>query len=153
ASIETRGLTKRFAERVAVNNLNLRIESGSIFGFLGPNGSGKSTTIKMLCGLVLPTSGTGSVDGFDIVRAGDRVRRAIGYMSQSFSLYGDLTVDQNLEFYGRAYDLDPPRRAKRKREVGELTGVERFAAQQAQTLSGGWKQRLALACALLHEPR
>ena len=153
AAIETRGLTKRYERRIAVDHLDLSVESGSIFGFLGPNGSGKSTTIKMLCGLVRPTEGTGSVDGFDIVRDGEKVRAAIGYMSQSFSLYGDLTVDQNLEFYGRAYGLDPDRRARRKREAAELTGVDRFFDQQAHTLSGGWKQRLALASALLHEPR
>jgi len=102
---------------------------------------------------VRPTTGTGSVDGFDIVRQGESVRSAIGYMSQSFSLYGDLTVDQNLEFYGRAYALDPQKRARRKREVAQLTGVDRFEWQQASALSGGWKQRLALATALLHEPR
>jgi len=152
-TIETKALTKRYGDRTVVDGLDLRIESGSIFGFLGPNGSGKSTTIKMLCGLVSPTSGSASVDGHDIVRDGDGVRRAIGYMSQSFSLYGDLTVDQNLEFYGRAYGLDPASRERRKREVAELTGVERFADQQAQTLSGGWKQRLALASALLHDPK
>jgi ABC-type multidrug transport system ATPase subunit len=107
----------------------------------------------MLCGLVRPTSGSGRVDGFDVTRQGDDVRRAIGYMSQSFSLYGDLTVDQNLEFYGRAYGLEPARRERRKRDASALTGVDRFSNQQARTLSGGWKQRLALASALLHEPR
>jgi ABC-type multidrug transport system ATPase subunit len=152
-AIEMHGLSKRYENRVVVKGLDLQVEHGSIFGFLGPNGSGKSTTIKMLCGLVRPTAGTGTVDGFDIVREGESVRAAIGYMSQSFSLYGDLTVDQNLEFYGRAYGLDPQRRSKRKREVEELTGIDRFEHQQASTLSGGWKQRLALASALLHEPR
>ena len=152
-AIEMRGLSKRYEDRVVVKGLDLRIEHGTIFGFLGPNGSGKSTTIKMLCGLVRPTSGTGTVDGFDIVRQGESVRSAIGYMSQSFSLYGDLTVDENLEFYGRAYALAPEQRQKRKREVAELTGIDRFEHQQASTLSGGWKQRLALASALLHEPR
>lgn len=152
-TIEAKALSKRYGDRTAVNAIDLRVESGSIFGFLGPNGSGKSTTIKMLCGLVSPTSGSASVDGHDIERDGDGVRRAIGYMSQSFSLYGDLTVDQNLEFYGRAYRLEPAKRARRKREAAELTGVDRFSSQQARTLSGGWKQRLALASALLHEPR
>jgi ABC-type multidrug transport system ATPase subunit len=153
AAIETRGLTKRYGDRPVVNGLDLSVQGGSIFGFLGPNGSGKSTTIKMLCGLVRPTSGTGSVAGFDIIRDGESVRRAIGYMSQSFSLYGDLTVDQNLEFYGRAYGLDPSARKRRKREVSEMTGVGAYENQQAKTLSGGWKQRLALASALIHEPR
>jgi ABC-type multidrug transport system ATPase subunit len=152
-AIETRALCKRYGDRIAVRSLDLRIERGSIFGFLGPNGSGKSTTIRMLCGLVRPTSGAATVDGFDVAREGDSVRKAIGYMSQSFSLYGDLTVDQNLEFYGRAYALDPDDRARRKREVAELTGVARFSRQQASTLSGGWKQRLALATALLHSPQ
>jgi ABC-type multidrug transport system ATPase subunit len=152
-TIEAKALSKRYGDRMVVNALDLKVESGSIFGFLGPNGSGKSTTIKMLCGLVSPTSGSASVDGHDVVRDGDGVRRAIGYMSQSFSLYGDLTVDQNLEFYGRAYGLDPSSRARRKREVAELTGVEHFERQQARTLSGGWKQRLALASALLHDPQ
>ena len=151
-AIEVRGLTKRFGDRVAVRGLDLRIDAGTIFGFLGPNGSGKSTTIKMLCGLVQPTSGSAAVDGFEVVRQSDQVRMSIGYMSQSFSLYGDLTVDQNLEFYGRAYALERDRRERRKRESGALTGVDRFSHQQARTLSGGWKQRLALACALLHEP-
>ncbi len=153
AAIETHALSKRFGDRTAVRQLDLHVQRGSIFGFLGPNGSGKSTTIKMLCGLLAPTSGSATVDGFDVVRDGEDVRAAIGYMSQSFALYGDLTVEQNLEFYGRAYRLDPERRARRKAEVGELTGVARFAHQQAATLSGGWKQRLALASALLHEPR
>jgi len=152
-AIEMRGLSKRYEDRVVVKGLSLSVDPGSIFAFLGPNGSGKSTTIKMLCGLVRPTSGSGTVDGFDVVRQSENVRSAIGYMSQSFSLYGDLTVDQNLEFYGRAYALDPSKRAKRKRAVAELTGVDRFEQQQASTLSGGWKQRLALATALLHEPR
>ena len=152
AAVEAAGLTKRFGDRVAVRNLSMSVERGSIFGFLGPNGSGKSTTIKMLCGLVRPTSGRGTVGGFDVVHQGDDVRRCIGYMSQSFSLYGDMTVDQNLEFYGRAYALDPARREQRKRAAAALTGIDRFSNQQAYTLSGGWKQRLALASALLHEP-
>jgi len=146
-------LVKRFGAVRAVNDLSFRIARGAIFGFLGPNGSGKSTTIKMLCGLARPTSGRAGVAGFDVVRQGDDVRRCIGYMSQSFSLYGDLTVDQNLEFYGRAYALEPQRRAQRKIDVTRLTGLEPFAHRQAQMLSGGWKQRLALACALIHEPR
>jgi len=153
AAIEARGLTKRYAEREVVHDLTLSVESGSIFGFLGPNGSGKSTTIKMLCGLVEPNAGSASVNGFDVGRQGAQVRRSIGYMSQSFSLYADLTVYENLEFYGRAYGLDAAQRRRRRDAVVELTGIGRFAQQSADTLSGGWKQRLALACALLHEPR
>jgi ABC-type multidrug transport system ATPase subunit len=126
---------------------------GEIFGFLGPNGSGKSTTIKMLCGLVEPTSGEASILEFDIRKHGDAVRRAIGYMSQSFSLYGDLTVEENLEFYGRAYALNRGRRSQRIDELIDFSNLAQFRGQLAGTLSGGWKQRLALAAALLHEPQ
>lgn len=152
-AIVTSHLTKRYGGRDVVHNLTFSVAASSIFGFLGPNGSGKSTTIKMLCGLAQPTSGSGSVDGFDVVRQADDVRRAIGYMSQSFSLYSDLTVRENLEFYGRAYGLGRERREKRSDAVISLTGLAPFQAQLAATLSGGWKQRLALATALLHEPR
>lgn len=146
-------LTKRYGEHTVVHELSLSVEPGTIFGFLGPNGSGKSTTIKMLCGLVRPSSGSGTVAGFDIERQDDGVRRSIGYVSQSFALYDELTVQQNLEFYGRAYGLDVERRSRRKRAVIDLTGLSRYADTLAGTLSGGWKQRLALASALLHEPR
>jgi ABC-type multidrug transport system ATPase subunit len=151
--ISAEGLTKKFGDRTVVRALSLSVDAGTVFGFLGPNGSGKSTTIKMLCGLVRPTSGKGSVAGFDIEREDDGVRQSIGYVSQSFALYEDLTVEQNLEFYGRAYGLDADRRAQRKRAVIELTGLSRYADTLAHNLSGGWKQRLALASALLHEPR
>lgn len=153
AAIQAQHLTKRYGERDVVHDVTFAIEPGSIFGFLGPNGSGKSTTIKMLCGLISPTAGTASVAGFDVETQTDEVRRAIGYMSQSFSLYGDLSVYENLEFYGRAYELTRERRARRIAEVVALTGLTPFARQLAETLSGGWKQRLALATALLHEPR
>jgi ABC-type multidrug transport system ATPase subunit len=152
-AIVARSLTKRFGDIVAVRNLNLAVEAGSIFGFLGPNGSGKSTTIKMLCGLLEPSSGGASVNGFDVLREGDHVRASIGYMSQSFSLYSDLTVDENLEFYGRAYELNRSHRASRSAAVIELTGLGPYRDRLAAALSGGWKQRLALACAFLHEPR
>ncbi|HXN09481.1 MAG TPA: ABC transporter ATP-binding protein, partial [Candidatus Acidoferrales bacterium] len=137
-AIVAQQLTKRFGEREAVRNLSLSIEQGSIFGFLGPNGSGKSTTIKMLCGLVEPTSGEAFVNGFNVRRQGDAVRRSIGYMSQSFSLYTDLTVSENLEFYGRAYGLDRTRRDQRTAAVVELTGLAPMQRQLAGTLSGGW---------------
>lgn len=153
AAIVARGLTKRYGDQTVVRDLSFEVPRGTIFGFLGPNGSGKSTTIKMLCGLVRPTAGTGSVDGFDIERQGDQVREAIGYMSQQFSLYGDLTVNENLEFYARAYNLDPERRERRKREVIELAGIGQYSNKLADQLSGGWKQRLALATAFLHEPK
>jgi ABC-type multidrug transport system ATPase subunit len=152
-AISAEGLTKKYGDRTVVRALSLSVDAGTVFGFLGPNGSGKSTTIKMLCGLVRPTAGTGSVAGFDIEREDDGVRRSIGYVSQSFALYEELTVEQNLEFYGRAYGLEPERRAQRKRAVIELTGLSRYADTLARDLSGGWKQRLALSSALLHEPR
>jgi len=145
-------LTKRYGDQTVVKELSFQVRRGTIFGFLGPNGSGKSTTIKMLCGLVQPNSGRGNVDGHDVEREGDQVRASIGYMSQQFSLYTDMTVNENLEFYGRAYGLDPRRRKARRDEIYELTGMGRFADRLAGKLSGGWKQRLALACALLHEP-
>jgi ABC-type multidrug transport system ATPase subunit len=152
-AIDARGLTKSYGARVVVNDLSLQVSSGEIFGFLGPNGSGKSTTIKMLCGLVEPTRGDASIRDFDIRTNGDAVRRAIGYMSQSFSLYEDLTVEENLEFYGRAYGLSRARRRDRIDELIEFSNLAPFRRQLAGTLSGGWKQRLALAAALLHEPR
>ncbi|HLN46704.1 MAG TPA: ABC transporter ATP-binding protein, partial [Magnetospirillaceae bacterium] len=144
-AIVARDLTKRYGDQTVVNRLSFEVEHGTIFGFLGPNGSGKSTTIKMLCGLVRPNAGQASVAGFDVERQGDRVRESIGYMSQQFSLYGDLTVDENLEFYGRAYNLDKARRERRKRDVTELAGIGQYSNRLADQLSGGWKQRLALA--------
>ena len=153
AAIVAEHLTKRFGGVEAVRDLSLSIPRGSIFGFLGPNGSGKSTTIKMLCGLTEPSAGDASVNGFDVLRQADRVRRSIGYMSQSFALYTDLTVDENLEFYGRAYGLDPARRQQRALAVVALTGLGPYRRRLTGELSGGWKQRLALASAFLHEPR
>jgi ABC-type multidrug transport system ATPase subunit len=152
ASIDIRGLTKRYGTRDVVKDLSLSVSGGEIFGFLGPNGSGKSTTIKMLCGLVAPTSGSASVCGFDVVKNGDKVRRAIGYMSQSFTLYSDLTVNENLEFYGRAYGLERAKREERIQTLVEFSALQPYVHQLTGTLSGGWKQRLALAAALLHEP-
>ncbi|MGH7707020.1 MAG: ATP-binding cassette domain-containing protein [Vulcanimicrobiaceae bacterium] len=152
-AIEAHGLTKSYGRHVVVHDLSLEVNGGEIFGFLGPNGSGKSTTIKMLCGLVEPTSGQASICKLDIGTNGDAVRRTIGYVSQSFSLYGELTVEENLEFYGRAYGLNRARRRERIAELIEFSNLAQFRRQLAGTLSGGWKQRLALAAALLHEPR
>jgi len=152
-AIETRALSKQYGQKRVVNDVSLAVREGEIFGFLGPNGSGKSTTIKMLCGLVRPTSGSASICGFDVDRQGDELRRTIGYMSQSFALYGDLTVSENLQFYGRAYGLSAARRARRIEELIVFSSLEPYRNQLAATLSGGWKQRLALAGALLHEPR
>ncbi len=144
-------LAKRYGDRDVVDALSLRVAAGTIFGFLGPNGSGKSTTIKMLCGLVRPTSGTASIAGFDIVTQMDGVRRSIGYMAQGFTMYGDLTVEENLEFYARAYGLGARTKA-RKAEIMATVGIERYRSYLAASLSGGWQRRLALAAALIHDP-
>jgi len=151
--IKAEGLTKRFGDLVAVQDLSLEIQRGEIFGFLGPNGSGKSTVIRMLCGLLQPTSGKAELDGLDVVRKAEEVKRRIGYMSQRFSLYEDLTVQENLDFYGTIYGLTRPELRERRRIVVELAGLEERQGQIVGTLSGGLKQRLALACALLHQPR
>ena len=151
--IRAEGLTKRFGDLVAVQDLSLEISRGAIFGFLGPNGSGKSTVIRMLCGLLRPTAGRAELDGLDVVGQTEQVRKRIGYMSQRFSLYEDLTVQENLEFYGALYGLSALRLHERRRAVTGLVGLEDKQQQMVATLSGGWKQRLALACSLLHEPR
>jgi ABC-type multidrug transport system ATPase subunit len=146
-------LTKRFGSLTAVNNVSLSVEPGQIYGFLGPNGSGKSTVIRMLCGLLRPTDGVATVGGFDIVKNTEEVRRLIGYMSQRFSLYEDLTVIENIKFYGGIYGLRGDSLSHRAKAVMELVHIASQQAKLARTLSGGWKQRLALACALIHEPK
>jgi ABC transporter DrrB family efflux protein len=145
-------LGRRFGNLTAVDKVSFSVRRGAIFGLLGPNGSGKSTIIRMLCGVLEPSAGRASVLGHDAAREAEQVKRRIGYMSQKFSLYGDLSVRENLEFYGRIYGLSPARLAERSRAVQELTGISSRLDQLASTLSGGWKQRLALACALIHEP-
>lgn len=145
-------LTKHYGNIVAVNELSFAIDKGEIFGFLGPNGSGKTTTIKMLCGLVAPTSGTASINGYDIIKQANAIRHNIGYMSQQFSLYRSLTVIQNLNFYAELYGLSSKRARERKQAVLEITGLTGQENKKAASLSGGWKQRLALACAIVHEP-
>lgn len=145
-------LTRRFGDLVAVHDVSFQVSKAAIFGFLGPNGSGKSTVIRMLCGVLRPSDGGGSVLGHDVGREAEAIKRRIGYMSQKFSLYGDLSVTENLDFYGRIYGLGRPRLRQRKEELYELCGIHPIARQLAGTLSGGWKQRLALACALIHEP-
>jgi len=152
AAIVCSSLSKRFGEILAVSDVSFEVARGSIFGFLGPNGSGKSTVIRMLCGLLAPTSGGATLDGIDVVRSPDQVKPRIGYMSQQFSLYRDLTVDENMSFYGSIYGLDRDRLSRRKIEAMEIVGITSRRHQRAGTLSGGWKQRLALACAILHEP-
>lgn len=152
AVIHTENLTRRFGDFVAVDNLSIEVPKGSIFGFLGPNGSGKTTLIRMLCGVLEPSDGKATVNGFDVRTQAEEVKRSIGYMSQSFSLYRDLSVDENLEFFGGIYGLDKQKIIKRKQELMELTGLGPYAHRLSGQLSGGWKQRLALACALIHEP-
>jgi ABC-type multidrug transport system ATPase subunit len=151
-AIVTDGLTRRFADVVAVRDVSLRVDRADIFGLLGPNGSGKSTLIRMLCGVLRPSDGNAAVLGFDVRRQAESIKRQLGYMSQKFSLYADLSVMENLRFYGRIYGLSASRQAEREAAVMGLTGVGAFADRLAGHLSGGWKQRLALACAIIHEP-
>lgn len=150
--VRTQALHKQFGSLVAVHSLDLEIRRGEVFGLLGPNGSGKTTTIRMLCGLVLPTSGTAEVAGFDITTDAEKVRRRIGYMSQRYGLYDELTVAENLRFYASVYGLVGKARDVRLAEHVELLGLGERLRQRAGTLSGGWKQRLALACATAHHP-
>jgi ABC-2 type transport system ATP-binding protein len=151
-AVVTRALRKQFGERVAVESLDLTIQRGEVFGLLGPNGSGKTTTIRMLCALMAPTSGSAEVVGYDINRQGERIRERIGYMSQRYGLYDDLTVFENLRFYSTVYGLHGEARTKRLDEHMRALGLDERRSQLAGTLSGGWKQRLALACATAHEP-
>jgi drug efflux transport system ATP-binding protein len=151
-AIVVRGLTRRFGQFVAVDNVSFEVSRGEIFGFLGSNGAGKSTTIRMLCGLLEPTSGTASVGGIDVGRDPEGVKSRIGYMSQRFSLYELLTVDQNIRFFGGVYGLDARRLADRRRFVIEMAGLAGRESTLARDLAGGWRQRLALGCAILHEP-
>jgi ABC-2 type transport system ATP-binding protein len=153
AAIDVRGLTRRFGTFVAVDNLSFSVKQGEIFGFLGANGAGKSTTIRMLCGLLKPTSGTALVGGVDVSRNPEGVKRAIGYMSQRFSLYEALTVDQNIAFFGGIYGLRGERFAARRQFVLEMAGLQGRENTLTRELPGGWRQRLALGCAILHEPK
>ncbi|PYP66436.1 MAG: multidrug ABC transporter ATP-binding protein, partial [Gemmatimonadetes bacterium] len=152
AAVETHDLTRRFGSVTAVEKLTLRIATGEVFGLLGPNGSGKTTTIRMLCGLLEPSEGGASVAGIDVTVAPERIKQRIGYMSQKFGLYEDLTVAENLDFYAGIYGLTGAARRERLRQVIEFIGLGTRLGQLAAELSGGWKQRLALGCALLHRP-
>ncbi len=151
-AVEIRDLVKTFGSFVAVDHVNLDVSRGEIFGFLGPNGAGKSTTIRMLCGLLKPTSGSATVGGFDIATESEAVKRNIGYMSQRFSLYDDLSVEENIDFFSGIYNVPRDRRAERKDYVLRMAGIAQRRGSLTALLSGGWKQRLALGCAILHEP-
>jgi ABC-type multidrug transport system ATPase subunit len=150
--ISVRGLERRFGDLVAVRDVSFEVERASIFGLLGPNGSGKSTIIRMLLGILSPSGGTATVLGYDALRDAELIKRRVGYMSQQFSLYADLSVRENIEFYGRIYGLTEARIQERQAELLALTGLGDRIDQLAGTLSGGWKQRLALACSLIHSP-
>ena len=151
-AVKILNLTKRFGSFVAVDHVSLEVARGEIFGFLGPNGAGKSTTIRILCGLLTPSEGEASVGGHDVSKEAEQIRRNIGYMSQKFSLYDDLTVEENINFFSGIYGVPQDRRSERKRYVLEMAGLEERRTTMTRLLSGGWKQRLALGCAILHEP-
>ena len=152
ASVVVEHLSKRFGDFVAVSDVNLRVGKGEIFGFLGPNGAGKSTTIRILCGLLAPSEGKAMVAGFDVAQEPEKVRENIGYMSQRFSLYDDLTVEENINFFMGIYGVDRAKRPARKQYALDMAGLVGQEKTMTRTLSGGWKQRLALGCAILHEP-
>jgi ABC-type multidrug transport system ATPase subunit len=151
--IECDGLTRRFGHFVAVDHVSFKVQKGSIFGFLGPNGSGKSTVIRMLCGILQPSEGRATVGGFDVASQTEEIKGLIGYMSQKFSLYDELTVYENLMFYGRLYGLRGGELARKRDELVALTHIEPYLGRRAALLSGGWRQRLAMACALMHHPK
>src|SRR5579862_3402264 len=145
-------LVKRFGDFVAVDNVSIDVARGEIFGFLGPNGAGKSTTIRIMCGLLAPTSGRATVGGFDVVTQSELVRQNIGYMSQKFSLYEDLSVEENIEFFGGIYGVAPDKLRERRDYVLRMANLEDRRQASTRDLPGGLKQRLALGCAILHEP-
>jgi ABC-type multidrug transport system ATPase subunit len=152
AMIEVDGLTKRFGTFTAVDHVSFNVGKGSIFGFLGPNGSGKSTVIRMLCGILEPSEGTARIGGHDVVKDTESIKPMIGYMSQKFSLYDELTVDENLIFAGKLYSLAGRELKQRRDELIAITHLDPYLDRRAQLLSGGWRQRLAMACSLMHKP-
>lgn len=151
-AVTVRDLVRRFGSFVAVNRVSFDVAKGEIFGFLGPNGSGKSTTIRMLTGILAPSGGAGTVAGFDVRTEAEKIKAHIGYMSQRFSLYEDLTVEENIDFYSGIYRIPKARRRERKEWVIGMAGLAEHRGSRTAILSGGWKQRLALGCAVLHEP-
>jgi ABC-2 type transport system ATP-binding protein len=152
SAVRVTGLRRTFGDFVAVDSINLDVKKGEIFGFLGPNGAGKSTTIRMLCGLLLPTGGSGFVGGFDIIRQPESIKQIVGYMSQKFSLYDDLTVEENIDFFSGIYSVPRDKKQARKEWVLDMADIRERKASPTRTLAGGFKQRLALGCAVLHEP-
>ncbi len=151
-AVEVDNLTKRFGKFVAVDRISFKVRKGEIFGFLGPNGAGKSTAIRILCGLLKPSGGTALVGGFDVAKDPETIRKNIGYMSQKFSLYDDLTVEENIDFFGGIYGVPRERRQEREEYVLTMAGLKEKRSDMTRLLAGGWKQRLALGCAILHEP-
>ncbi|MEI6521121.1 MAG: ABC transporter ATP-binding protein, partial [bacterium] len=151
-AVTVNNLSMKFGDFTAVNQINFTVNRGEIFGFLGPNGCGKSTTIRMLCGIITPTSGSGTVAGLDITKDSERIRTKIGYMSQKFSLYEDLTVDENIQFFADIYDVALDKIDERRTWILEMAGLTERADSLAGELSTGWKQRLALGCAMVHSP-
>jgi len=151
-AVVVKDLEKRFGSFTAVNRISFEVAKGEIFGFLGPNGAGKSTTIRMLCGILAPSGGTGEVAGFDLSTQAEKIKSHIGYMSQRFSLYDDLTVEENIDFYSGIYGIAPEKKDERREWVIEMAGLQGHRHSRTAILSGGWKQRLSLGCAILHEP-
>ncbi len=152
-TVKVNNLEKKFGSFTAVNHINFEVARGEIFGFLGPNGAGKSTTIKMLCGIFSPTSGSGQVGGYDIISQQKMIKQNIGYMSQKFSLYDDLTVEENIDFYSGIYRVAKEKKKERKEQIIRLAGLEALRNSLTKNLAGGWKQRLALGCAIIHQPQ
>ena len=151
-AVSVENLEKRFGNFIAVNRINFQVSRGEIFGFLGPNGAGKSTTIRMLCGIITPTSGSGQVGGFNILKEQEQIKQNIGYMSQKFSLYDDLTVEENIDFYSGIYKVPKAEKEKRKDNIIKWAGLTELRGHLTRILSGGWKQRLAFGCSMIHQP-
>jgi ABC-2 type transport system ATP-binding protein len=152
SAVTVKGLTRVFGDFRAVDNIDLAVAKGKVFGFLGPNGAGKSTTIRMLCGLLMPSAGTGTVGGFDIMKQSEEIKKHIGYMSQRFSLYDDLTIEENIDFFSGIYGVANDKRKERKEWVLDMAGIREKRKSITRTMASGFKQRLALGCAVIHEP-